>query len=154
MYPALTTVKTDWLFPCPPDSVVFATIVLFSLPFPEAFLFLSPFYWPWYVVKAAVAVPTSAPSHPGAALGPLGSSQPKGPSLSQPGSCVCLGVVLLNPVKLWSWHKLPGGGGGARASIELSSEYLSFKFRCWNDLFYSKCIHNTDLIWVGRRQIY
>ena len=47
LYPALTTVKTDWLFLCTPDSVMFATSrPLFpSLPFPKPLPPAGPFYF-------------------------------------------------------------------------------------------------------------
>ena len=47
LYPALTTVKMDWLFLCTPDSVMFATSrPLFpSLPFPKPLPPAGPFYF-------------------------------------------------------------------------------------------------------------
>lgn len=60
LYPALTTVKTDWLFLCTPDSVMFAA----SRPLHPSF---------------------SVPFSSWAAHGPSGRSRDPGPSTSQPG---------------------------------------------------------------------
>lgn len=64
LYPALTTVKTDWLFLCTPDSVMFATSrPLFpSLPFPFPNLFrLQVPFTSFEIVEEIVTAPHPPP---------------------------------------------------------------------------------------------
>lgn len=80
LYPALTTVKTDWLFLCTPDSVMFAA----SRPLHPSF---------------------SVPFSSWAAHGPSGRSRDPGPSTSQPGlDCSTLKTAALSNAGLMTVH--------------------------------------------------
>ncbi|CAI9157545.1 unnamed protein product [Rangifer tarandus platyrhynchus] len=64
LYPALTTVKTDWLFLCTPDSVMFATSHLL-FPSPNLFRLQVPFtsfeMWSRKLLQCPTPTPVLAP---------------------------------------------------------------------------------------------
>lgn len=103
LYPALTTVKTDWLFLCTPASVMFAAsrplpsprMPLLSLPLTKAFsTYRSPLLTlrlgPGNGSGISPALPIAAPeaSPPGPPRSPKEAAGDPGPSVGQP-ACYC-----------------------------------------------------------------